>query len=109
MSIEAPSGVASKVRKHLPLIATIMVIGVNTAASIVPINGYSTGTLSDLNPTGFTPAGWVFSVWSLNLTPPRPDYQMKLILHRHHRHLGGSGRPAPITSASQTGISAAVY
>ena len=45
--------------------AVIIVIAVNAAANIVPINGYGTGQLSDLNPTGFTPAGWVFSIWSL--------------------------------------------
>ena len=65
MSTEPPSRVVSGARKHLPLIATIVVIGVNAAANIVPINGYSTGALSDLNPTGFTPAGWVFSIWSV--------------------------------------------
>ena len=65
MSIEPPSRVAAGARKHLPLIATIVVIGVNAAANIAPINGYSTGGLSDLNPTGFTPAGWVFSIWGL--------------------------------------------
>lgn len=43
----------------------MMVIAVNAAANIVPINGYNTGQLSDLYPTGFTPAGWVFSIWSL--------------------------------------------
>lgn len=49
----------------VPLSATLMVIAVNAAANIVPINGFNTGQLSDLYPTGFTPAGWVFSIWSL--------------------------------------------
>ena len=40
-------------------------IAVNAAAVLLPINGYTTGALSDLNPTGFTPAGYVFSIWSL--------------------------------------------
>jgi hypothetical protein len=52
-------------KKHLPLVATIAVIIVNVAANVLPINGYTTGALSDFNPTGFTPAGWVFSIWSL--------------------------------------------
>ena len=52
-------------RRYLPLIATLLVIAVNAAANIVPINGFNTGELSALNPTGFTPAGWVFGIWSL--------------------------------------------
>lgn len=51
--------------RFLPLIATLIVLAVNAAASLVPINGYSTGELSALYPTGFTPSGWAFSIWSL--------------------------------------------
>ena len=42
-----------------------MVIGVNAAANIVPLGGYNTGELSAMYPTGFTPAGRTFSIWSL--------------------------------------------
>lgn len=52
-------------RRFLILIATLAVIGVNAAANIVPINGVNTGQVSANYPTGFTPAGWVFSIWSL--------------------------------------------
>ena len=52
-------------RKYFPLVATLVVIAVNAAANIVPINGVRTGDLSALYPTGFTPAGWVFAIWSL--------------------------------------------
>ncbi len=52
-------------RKYLILIATLVVIGVNAAANIVPINGVNTGQVSASYPTGFTPAGWVFAIWSL--------------------------------------------
>ena len=52
-------------RKYLVLIATLVVIGVNAAANIVPINGVNTGQVSASYPTGFTPAGWVFAIWSL--------------------------------------------
>lgn len=45
--------------------ATSIVIAVNAAANLLPINGLTTGALSARNPTGFTPAGWVFSIWSL--------------------------------------------
>ena len=48
-----------------PLLALIAVIGVNAAANILPINGLRTGEISALYPTGFTPAGWVFRIWSL--------------------------------------------
>lgn len=47
------------------MLATVLVIGVNAAANIVPINGINTGEMSANYPTGFTPAGWVFSIWSL--------------------------------------------
>jgi translocator protein len=52
-------------RNFFPLVATLFVIAVNAAANIVPINGYNTGELSALNPTGFTPSGYVFGIWSL--------------------------------------------
>ena len=52
-------------RTVLPLIATLMVLIVNAAANIVPINGLNTGELSRLYPTGFTPPGWIFSIWSI--------------------------------------------
>ena len=52
-------------RKYLPLLATVVVIAINAAANIVPINGINTGEVSALYPTGFTPAGWVFAIWSL--------------------------------------------
>jgi hypothetical protein len=52
-------------RKYLALLATAAVIGVNAAANILPINGVNTGEISANYPTGFTPAGWVFSIWGL--------------------------------------------
>ena len=52
-------------RTFLPLLATVMVLVVNAAANIVPINGLNTGELSDLYPTGFTPPGYVFGIWSV--------------------------------------------
>ncbi|MCK6371503.1 MAG: tryptophan-rich sensory protein [Gammaproteobacteria bacterium] len=51
--------------RYLPLVVTLVVVAVNAAANIVPINGVQTGELSARYPTGFTPAGWVFSIWSL--------------------------------------------
>lgn len=52
-------------RLFVPLLATVMVVAVNAAANIIPINGMNTGELSDLYPTGFTPPGYVFSIWSI--------------------------------------------
>jgi translocator protein len=52
-------------RRYTILVATLFVIGMNAAANILPINGVTTGELSASYPTGFTPAGWVFSIWSL--------------------------------------------
>ena len=52
-------------RKYLALVATLAVIAINAAANIVPINGVKTGEVSGHYPTGFTPAGWVFAIWSL--------------------------------------------
>lgn len=49
----------------LNLMALIVVIVVNTLAITLPINGMSTGAISDLYPSLFTPAGFTFSVWSV--------------------------------------------
>lgn len=52
-------------RRFVSLLLTLVVIGVNAAANILPINGVNTGEVSARYPTGFTPAGWVFSIWAL--------------------------------------------
>jgi hypothetical protein len=54
--------------RYLSLLFTIAVIAVNAAANILPINGVNTGEISARYPTGFTPAGWVFSIWGLIYT-----------------------------------------
>jgi len=41
------------------------VITVNGAANALPINGLTTGAVSDLYPNLFTPAGFAFSIWGL--------------------------------------------
>lgn len=51
--------------RFLPLAATTVTIAVNVAANALPINGVRTGELAALYPTGFTPPGWVFSIWGL--------------------------------------------
>lgn len=47
------------------LLLVIITIAVNIAANVVPLNGLTTGEVSDLYPTYFVPAGYVFTIWSL--------------------------------------------
>ena len=53
-----------KLFSWINLVCLIVVIVVNTLAVALPINGMSTGAISDLYPSLFTPAGFTFSVWS---------------------------------------------
>lgn len=52
-------------RRYVSILFTLAVLAVNAAANILPINGVNTGEISARYPTGFTPAGWVFSIWAL--------------------------------------------
>ncbi|MBB3112955.1 hypothetical protein FHS18_005057 [Paenibacillus phyllosphaerae] len=45
--------------------AVIAVIAVNAMATLLPLNGKTTGELSDQYPVLITPAGYAFSIWSL--------------------------------------------
>lgn len=49
----------------LNLLGFIGVIVVNTLANALPINGITTGQLSDLYPNLFVPAGLTFAIWGL--------------------------------------------
>lgn len=53
------------VRQVLILIAVIATIIVNGLASALPINGQTTGEISDRFDVFFVPAGYVFSIWGL--------------------------------------------
>ena len=55
----------SKLLATLNLFALAGVLTVNTLAIMLPINGMSTGELSELYPSLFTPAGFTFSIWSV--------------------------------------------
>ncbi len=46
----------------------VLVLVMNIAASAIPLNGISTGEISDLLPSYFTPAGYTFAVWSVIYT-----------------------------------------
>lgn len=53
---------------HIPFLYTVFylfIILVNTLANILPLNGKTTGELSDKYDSLVTPAGFAFSIWSL--------------------------------------------
>lgn len=52
-------------RQIVNILAVILALTVNVLAVLVPLNGQDTGEISDRLPTYFTPAGYVFSIWSL--------------------------------------------
>lgn len=61
-------GTASRsdlVRQALVIIALLTTIFVNYLANALPLNNRDTGTISDNFPVRFTPAGYVFAIWSL--------------------------------------------
>lgn len=45
--------------------AYLILVVVNALANILPLNGKTTAEISDLYPTLFAPAGYVFSIWSV--------------------------------------------
>lgn len=53
------------VRQWVNVIALLAVIVVNGLASALPINGQTTGEISDRFDIYFVPAGYVFSIWGL--------------------------------------------
>lgn len=55
----------AKTRAILNLAGFTGVVVVNILADALPINGLTTGEISDLYPNLFTPAGFTFSVWGL--------------------------------------------
>lgn len=52
-------------RHILNIVAFVAVVVVNALANTLPLNGISTGEISDSFPSLFTPAGYVFSIWLL--------------------------------------------
>lgn len=54
------------VLKQVAVIASLgMTLTLNTLANTLPINGLTTGEISDSFPVRFTPAGYVFSIWGV--------------------------------------------
>ncbi len=55
----------SAIRQAVNVVAVVATIGVNALANALPLNGLTTGEISDRFEVYFVPAGYVFSVWSL--------------------------------------------
>ena len=53
------------VRQVVNVLATLLTIVVNGLANGLPLNGQTTGEVSDGLKNYFTPAGYVFSIWGL--------------------------------------------
>ncbi|MEZ4729950.1 MAG: tryptophan-rich sensory protein [Caldilineaceae bacterium] len=53
------------VRQVVVIVAVAVTIFVNYLANALPINDRTTGEISDSFPVRFTPAGYVFSIWSV--------------------------------------------
>ena len=53
------------IRQSVNVVALIIVIVVNGLANALPINGQTTGDISDRFNVYFVPAGYVFSIWGL--------------------------------------------
>ncbi len=49
----------------LVVVSLLTVVLINALANILPINGQTTGEISNRLPVLFTPAGYVFSIWGL--------------------------------------------
>ncbi len=54
-----------QVRQYINLLTVILALGVNILATALPLNGQSTGEISDRFEVIFVPAGYVFSIWGL--------------------------------------------
>ena len=53
------------VRQVSVVVTLLAMIAVNAMASAIPINGQTTGEISDRFEVFFVPAGYVFSIWGL--------------------------------------------
>ncbi len=62
----ASTSLSSAVKRQLANIFALgSVLTINALANLLPINGVTTGEVSDSFPSLFTPAGYVFSIWGL--------------------------------------------
>jgi translocator protein len=63
--LQTPTRRGDNPRAVLLLVSFIAMIAVNTLANVLPLNGVTTGEISDRYATQITPAGYAFSIWSL--------------------------------------------
>ena len=54
-----------KTRQVLNWVGLVLVVVVNGLANALPLNGKTIGEISDSIPTLFTPAGYVFAIWTV--------------------------------------------
>ncbi len=54
-----------RILKTANIIGFLFTIVINGLANALPLNGVTTGELSDMYPNLFTPAGYVFSIWGI--------------------------------------------
>lgn len=73
------------------LIGFILVVVINGLANGLPINGLTTGELSDMYPNLFVPAGFTFSIWGL--------IYLLLLLFVIYQLRSGDQRPTTVLSA----------
>lgn len=52
-------------RQFAVIVVTLATIAINGLATGLPLNGQSTGEISDRFPSLFTPAGYVFAIWGV--------------------------------------------
>jgi hypothetical protein len=52
-------------RQGLVLLALLSTLAINYLSTALPINGMTPGEISDQFPVRFTPAGYVFAIWSI--------------------------------------------
>ena len=60
-----PAAARPPLRAVLNLAAYALTVAVNALANILPLNGLTTGAISDRFPSLVTPAGYVFSIWGV--------------------------------------------
>lgn len=53
------------IRQFINVVAFVGMVTVNVLANALPINGQTTGAISDRFPVYFVPAGYVFSIWGV--------------------------------------------
>ncbi len=52
-------------RQIVNIVGLVFTLVINALANIIPINGVTTGNVSDNIPSLFTPAGYVFAIWGV--------------------------------------------